>query len=60
MIQLLVLLVVVGLVLYLLQSLPGIDPRIKNVITVIVILIVIVWLLQAFGLVSDVRFPQLR
>lgn len=49
-IQLLIVLVVVGLVLYLVKTLP-IDERIKTVITVVAALIVIVWLLGAIGAV---------
>ena len=57
--ELLVLLVVVGLVLYLLKSLP-IDERIRNVIVVIVILVVIVWLLGSIGLLSSPGWGRLN
>ena len=59
MIGLLVLLVVVGLVLYLVNTLP-IDQRIKTIITVVAILCVCLWLLQAFGLMDAGNLPRLR
>lgn len=49
MITLLVSLIVIGLVLYLVSTLP-IDARIKNIIHVIVVVLVILWLLETFGL----------
>lgn len=49
MISLLITLIVIGLVLYLISTLP-IDARIKNIIHVIVVVLVIVWLLEGFGL----------
>lgn len=51
MIDLLVVLVILGLVLYLVQTLP-IDSRIKTVIVVIATLLIIIWLLRAIGLVD--------
>lgn len=51
-ISVLVALIVVGLVLYLVSTLP-IDARIKNIIHVIVVVLIIVWLLETFGLVSS-------
>lgn len=50
-ISLLVVLVVVGLLLYLVNSLP-MDGTIKTVIRVVVVLAVVLWLLEAFGLIS--------
>lgn len=50
-IQLVVVLVVVGVALYLVQTIP-MDQTIKTIIRVVVILAVILWLLEAFGLLS--------
>jgi hypothetical protein len=50
-IQLIVVLVVVGVALYLVQTIP-MDQTIKTIIRVVVILAVILWLLEAFGLLS--------
>ncbi len=50
-IQLLVVLIVVGVGLYLIQTIP-MDATIRTIIRVVVILAVVLWLLQAFGLLS--------
>jgi hypothetical protein len=52
MIQLIVALVIVGVLLYLLNTLVPMDPKIKTIINVVVILCVCLWLLEAFGLLS--------
>lgn len=52
-ISIIVSLVVVGLVLYLVDIIP-MDRTIKQIIRVIVIIAVIVWLLQAFGIIGSV------
>lgn len=49
--SIIVTLVIVGVVLYLLQLIP-MDATIKQVIHVLVILFVILWLLQSFGIFS--------
>lgn len=49
---LLILLVVIGVGLYLLNTYVPMAAPIKTVINVVVVLIVIVWLLQAFGLLG--------
>jgi hypothetical protein len=47
-------LVVVGLLLYLIDIIP-MDGTIKQIIRVIVIIAVIIWLLQAFGLIGSLN-----
>ena len=59
MIQLLVVLVVVGLCLYLIETYIPMDPVIKTVIRVVVVLCVVIYLLNAFGVV-DMPVPRLR
>jgi hypothetical protein len=46
-------LVVVGLALYLIDIIP-MDRTIKQIIRAIVIVAVIIWLLQAFGLIGSI------
>ena len=58
MIGLLVLLVLVGVGLYLIQQIP-MDPVILTVIRVVVLLCVVLYLVQAFGLL-DVPLPKVR
>lgn len=47
-------LVVIGLVLYLVDLIP-MDSAIKQIIRVIVIIAVVIWLLQVFGLIGPIH-----
>jgi hypothetical protein len=49
-IQLIVLLVVVGLVLWLVETQIPLDPTIKMIIRIVIVLAVIIWLLSLVGL----------
>jgi hypothetical protein len=54
-------LVVIGVLLYLLDSYVPMDARIKQLIYVVVIICVIFWLINVFGLLNyDVPIPRLR
>jgi len=63
-IQLIVVLVVIGLILYLVETLLPIDPGIKQVIRIVVVIAVILWLLSLVGLlpqrIGAVTPPLLR
>ena len=50
-IQLVVVLIVIGLLLYVVESLLPIDPTIKLAIRVIILLAVVLWLLTLVGLI---------
>jgi hypothetical protein len=50
-IQLVVILIVIGVLLYVVESLLPIDPAIKMVIRVIILLAVVLWLLSLVGLI---------
>lgn len=50
MISLLVTLIIIGVLLYLLNTLIPMDAKIKTIINVIVIVAVCLWLLEGFGL----------
>jgi hypothetical protein len=53
-IQLLVVLVVVGVILWLVNTYIPMQPPIKTIINVIVVLFVCLWLLSAFGIVGHI------
>jgi hypothetical protein len=59
-VQLLIVLIVVGALLYLVQQ-PStkIAPEVKTIITVVVVIVLVLWLVQVFG-VFDVVVPRLR
>ena len=59
MISLLILLVIVGVCLYLVETYIPLSPPIKTVIRVVVVLILVIYLLQIFGIV-DGSLPRLR
>jgi hypothetical protein len=59
MIELLIVLVIIGVVLYLVETFIPMDPAIKVVIRVIVVLILCLYLLRLFGIV-DVALPKFR
>ena len=59
MIGVLLVLVIVGVVLYMVQTYIPMAPPIKTVISVVAVVFVCLWLLQVFG-VSDIPVPQLR
>lgn len=50
-IQLVVVLIVIGLVLYLVETLLPMDPAIKQIIRVVLVIAVILWLLSLVGLI---------
>lgn len=58
MIGLLLFLIIIGVVLYLVGQIP-MDPAILLVIRVVAILLVVLYVIQAFGLV-DVPLPRLH
>jgi len=58
MISLLIMLVIIGVVLYLLNTLVPMDPKIKTVINAVVCVIVFLYVLQAFGVFHGM--PQFK
>lgn len=54
-IQLIVVLVVVGVILYVINSVLPVDATIKKIINVVVILVVCLWLLEVFGVFGGFR-----
>lgn len=45
-----IVLLVVGVLLYLINTLPYVDAKIKQIINVVVLIVVILWILQIFGI----------
>jgi hypothetical protein len=59
-ITMLIVLIIVGVALYLLNTLVPMDSRIKTVINVVVIIVVLLYVLQAFGILPAHLFPSLK
>jgi hypothetical protein len=48
-VQLVIVLIVVGVLLYLMNTLIPMDAKIKQIINIVVIIAVVLWLLKVFG-----------
>lgn len=54
-------LIVVGVLLWLVNSYIPMDGKIKNILNAVVVIAVVIWLLYAFGIIDragDVRLPK--
>jgi hypothetical protein len=49
-----VVLIIVGIVLWLINTYVPMDPKIKTILNVVVVIAVILWLLQGFGLLGPI------
>lgn len=56
----LIFLVVLGVVLWLINAYIPMDPKIKTILNVVVVIFVVVWLLQVLGLFSYLQQPVVK
>ncbi|PSB29522.1 Thivi_2564 family membrane protein [Stenomitos frigidus] len=54
-IQLVVVLIVVGVLLWLVNNYIPMDRKIKNILNIVVVVAVVLWLLNVFGLTTSLR-----
>ena len=62
-ISLVVTLIVVGVLLWLVNTYIPMDGKIKKILNVVVVICVIIWLLYAFGILGhsgDIRVPRIQ
>jgi len=62
-ISLVLTLIVVGVLLWLVNTYLPMDAKIKKILNIVVVICVVVWLLYAFGILGragDIRVPQMR
>lgn len=52
-------LVVVGILLYLVNTYVPMDGKIKNILNTVVVIVVILWLLQVFGVFAYIGSPSI-
>lgn len=52
-INLVIVLIVVGVLLWLVNTYIPMDRKIKNILNVVVVIVVVIWLLQAFGVLGS-------
>ena len=60
---LIITLIVVGVLLWLVNSYIPMDGKIKKILNVVVVICVVVWLLNVFGVIGhagDIRVPPIR
>ena len=53
-IHVIIVLIIVGILLWLVNNYIPMDGKIKSILNVVVVIVVILWLLRAFGLLSGV------
>lgn len=56
----LVVLIGAGLLLWLVNNYIPMDPKIKTILNVVVVIVVIIWLLRSFGLLDSLSNIQLQ
>lgn len=44
-----IVLIVVGVILWLINTYLPLDPKIKNIINIVAVVVMVIWLLRAFG-----------
>lgn len=54
-VNLVVILVVVGVILWLINTYLPMDGKIKSILNGVVVVVVVLWLLQVFGLISSLN-----
>ena len=59
-IGLVITLVIVGVLLWLLNNYVPMDAKIKTIINVVVVIVVVIWLLQAFGILGSLQNIRIR
>jgi undecaprenyl pyrophosphate phosphatase UppP len=53
-------LIVVGVLLWLINTYIPMDSKIKNILNIVVVVVVVIWLLQAFGLIGPLNRVRVR
>jgi hypothetical protein len=59
-IGLIITLVVVGVLLWLLNTYVPMDAKIKSIINILVVIVVVIWLLQALGVLGSLQNIRIR
>lgn len=54
-VQLVVVLIVVGVLLWLVNTYIPMDQKIKSILNVVVVIVVVLWLLQVFGVLGSMN-----
>lgn len=61
--HLVIVLIVIGILLWLVNTYIPMDGKIKKILNVVVVIVVVLWLLYAFGVMGDIheiKVPQIK
>jgi hypothetical protein len=53
-------LIVVGVILWLINTYVPMDGKIKSILNVVVLIVVVLWLLQSFGILDDIKGIRIK
>jgi hypothetical protein len=59
-VNIVVVLIVVGVLLWLVNTYIPMDGKIKQILNIVVVIVVVIWLLQAIGLLGSIRGIGIR
>ena len=59
-INLVLILIVIGVLLWLVNNYIPMDGKIKQILNIVVVIVVVIWLLQAIGLLGSIRGIGIR
>lgn len=59
-INILVILIVVGVLLWIVNNYIPMDGKIKRILNVVVVVVVVIWLLQIFGIIGSIGAIRVR
>ena len=59
-VNIVVVLIVVGVLLWLVNTYIPMDGKIKNILNIVVVIVVVIWLRQALGLLGSIRGIGIR
>jgi hypothetical protein len=59
-VQIVLVLIVVGVLLWLINAFIPMDAKIKSILNIVVVIAVVIWLLQAFGIMGSISGVRVR
>ncbi|MBF0479178.1 MAG: hypothetical protein HQL26_06810 [Candidatus Omnitrophica bacterium] len=59
-ISVVVVLVVIGVILWMVNTYIPMDAKIKSILNIVVLIVVVIWLLQAFGIIGNMNDIRIR
>lgn len=60
MLELILALILVGVALWLINTMIPMDPKIKTILNVVVVIVVLLWVLQSLGVIGSLNSVRVR